>query len=216
MSDRNIRYYEDHATRYFRDTVAADLTPLYARFLQHIPPGGSILDAGCGSGRDTRAFIERGYRVTAIDASPALAALAQQHIGQPVAVLRIEDIDASAAYDGVWACASLLHIPLPALPSVLARIGRALRTGGVLYASFKHGRGAHARDGRHFTDLDEAGLQDLLARAPGWQLLDSWISDDARPGREQESWFNVLMTVRPAQGGSDPEAQARDPSGTVR
>jgi SAM-dependent methyltransferase len=215
MNDPDIDYYEANAARYFRDTVTADLSALRARFLEYLPPDAHVLDAGCGSGRDARAFVEYGCRVMAFDASPALAALAQVHIGQPVRVLRFEDIGWRGAFDGVWACASLLHVPLANLPATLGRLRRSLRAGGVLYASFKHGRGEHIRDGRHFTDLDEAGLHELLGRCPGWQVLDTWSSDDARPGHEQERWFNVLMTAHPAPAGPKPPGQTRDLSGTV-
>lgn len=80
------QYYNDHATTFFEATVGVDMGPLHARFLQKIPAGGRILDAGCGSGRDARAFKDRGYQVTAFDASPELARLAAEHSGLQVQV----------------------------------------------------------------------------------------------------------------------------------
>lgn len=195
MEDTTTRYYSENAPVFFADTVAVAMDPLYARFLPHIPPGGHILDAGCGSGRDSLAFLERGYRVTAFDASPSLAAMAERHSGLPVRVLRLQDLEWSQTFDGIWACASLLHVPAAELPEVMGRLAGALRPGGVLYASFKYGRGERERQGRRFTDLDVAGLRTLLAQVPGLTEPETWISQDLRPGRVVERWLNTLVAA---------------------
>jgi SAM-dependent methyltransferase len=191
--DKTTAYYRDHAEAFFADTVAVDMASLYGRFLPRIPTGGHILDAGCGSGRDARAFVGRGYRVTAFDASPELADLASGYIGQELLVMRLEDVDWRETFDGVWACASLLHVRYPALPEVMLRLGHALKPGGVLYASFKYGQGMREHNGRLFTDLDEAGLDTLLARVPGLNLAETWVTGDLRPERASESWLNATI-----------------------
>lgn len=195
MEDTTTRYYTENAGAFFADTVAVAMDPLYARFLTHIPPGGHILDAGCGSGRDTLAFLQKGYRVTAFDASPSLADLAERHTGQPVQVLRFLDLEWNREFDGIWACASLLHVPVGDLPDALGRLALALRHRGILYASFKHGRGERTHQGRRFTDLDEAGLQTLLGQVPGLTELETWISEDLRPARAAERWLNTLLAA---------------------
>ena len=195
MEDTTTRYYTENAPAFFTDTVLVAMDSLYTRFLPHIPPGGHILDAGCGSGRDSLAFLERGYRVTAFDASPSLAALAERHSGQPVKVLRLQDLEWSQTFDGIWACASLLHVPAAELPDVMGRLARAMRTGGVLYASFKYGRGERECQGRRFTDLDQAGLQALLSQVTDLRELETWISEDLRPGRAAERWLNTLLAA---------------------
>jgi len=193
MEDTTTKYYTKNAQAFFADTVAVAMGPLYARFLPHIPPGGHILDAGCGSGRDTRAFLDLGYRVTAFDASPTLAALAEHHTGRPVQVLRLQDLMWSREFDGIWACASLLHVPAADLPDALGRLALALHPGGILYASFKYGRGEREHQGRRFTDRDEAGLQALLGQVPSLTELETWITEDLRPGRTAERWLNTLL-----------------------
>jgi SAM-dependent methyltransferase len=193
IEDTTTRYYTENAEAFFADTVTVPMDPLYARFLPHIPAGGHILDAGCGSGRDTQAFLARGYRVTAFDASPTLAALAEHHTGRTVQVLRFQDLAWRREFDGIWACASLLHVPAAELPAALRRLVLALRPGGTLYASFKYGRGEREHQGRRFTDLDQAGLQALLSQVPDLRELETWITEDLRPGRAAERWLNTLL-----------------------
>lgn len=195
MDDDTTAYYTDNAKAFFQDTIRVDMEPLYTRFLPRISNGGHILDAGCGSGRDARAFQDRGYCVTAFDASESLAVLAAAHVGQPVLVLRFQDLEWFQEFDAVWACASLLHVAAAELPDVLSRLTRALRPGGVLYASFKYGSGERYHNGRRFTDLDEAGLATLVNQVEGLNTLETWTTGDRRPGRESECWLNALLTA---------------------
>jgi SAM-dependent methyltransferase len=190
-----VAYYEAHAQTFFDGTVNLDLSALHTRFLAHLPAGSHILDAGCGSGRDARAFIEHGYTVTAFDASPTLAELASVHCGLPVAVLRLEEIDWQAHFDGIWACASLLHLGLPELPDVLRRLATALKPGGVLFASFKYGHGEREHGGRRFTDMNETGLAALLQTAPCFTVLETWITVDQRPDRADDRWLNTVLQL---------------------
>jgi len=200
-------YYEDNAQAFFDETIGVDMAPLYERFLAGVPAGGQVLDAGCGSGRDVLAFLRAGYVVEAFDASPTLAALAETHLGQPVAVLRFEDITWRARFDGIWACASLLHVPMAELPGVLQRMAAALKPGGVLYASFKYGTGEREHKGRRFTDLDEARLMELLQAVPELVELETWTTSDRRPDRADERWLNTLLRAhaRYWAGSSVPE-----------
>jgi SAM-dependent methyltransferase len=193
MNDINRLYYEQNAKAFADETLAVDMTPLYARFLPLLPPAGHILDAGCGSGRDARAFSAMGYPVAAFDASPTLAELASHHLGTPVEVLRFQEIDWRGRFDGIWACASLLHVPEAELADAVSRLSTALKPAGVLYASFKYGRGERDHNGRRFTDLDESGLAEVVERVGGLIRLDTWTTGDLRPGRESERWLNALL-----------------------
>lgn len=111
------KYYRNHAEEDFHETVGLDVSHLYPPFLTHIPKGGKILDAGCGSERDTLHFLQQGYEVTAFDASSQLAANAKRLAGIQVDILRFQEMQYEATSDGVWACASLLHVFNNELPA---------------------------------------------------------------------------------------------------
>ena len=158
---QTLTYYNQNASSFFRNTVDVDMSVLHERFLSKVSAGGNVLDAGCGSGRDTKAFLSRGYRVTAFDASEELVNLAKKHTGAPVQLRSFLDVEEQAMYDGIWACASLLHVPHAEVPEVLQRLWNALKPGGAFYLSFKLGTTERVQDGRHFTDVDESQLQEL-------------------------------------------------------
>jgi superfamily II DNA or RNA helicase/SAM-dependent methyltransferase/SOS-response transcriptional repressor LexA len=190
--EKTVEFYNRNAADFFHDTVEVDMSILHDRFLQGIPDGGLLLDAGCGSGRDARAFKERGYRVVAFDASHELAALAGEHLGQPVSVRTFASLDEVAFFDGIWACASLLHLPLGEIPGALSRLWAALKPGGTLYLSFKEGEGEREKDGRHFTDLDESALLGLLGNLSEIEKIECWQTADQRPGRT-DIWLNAMV-----------------------
>ncbi|MCK6431674.1 MAG: DEAD/DEAH box helicase family protein [Burkholderiaceae bacterium] len=206
--DPTDRYYEHSAAKFFGSTVGVDMAPIHQRFLAELTLGARSLDADCGSGRDAKAFAEAGFQVTAFDASAELARLASAHCGFEVEVRRFEDVDEVEAFDGIWCCASLLHVPLAAMPATLDRLWRALRPGGTLYVSFKHGTGERVHGGRRFTDADEATLRHWFGRWPDVHQTDVWLTDDQRPDRT-ERWTNALATRKPVPnqrlvtGGAD-------------
>jgi len=192
MSTANLDYYERHAQAYALATLGVDMQPLIERFLAHVPKGGHILDVGCGSGRDARTFLDSGYAVTALEGSRALAQLATQHLGQPVRHQTFIDIDWQDHFDGVWACASLLHCQTHELPLVLQKIARALKSGGVFYLSFKKGSGYRKEGARYFLDLNAQLLRDYLQPLPCLQALEIWYTTDQRP-HHSTRWLNALL-----------------------
>lgn len=187
-----IDYYEQHATQYVKETLTAELQEIYQPFLEALPSKGRILDAGCGAGRDALAFEKRGYRVTAFDACGALAAHASKLLGRKVAVQRFDQLDTSGRYDGVWACASLLHVPANQLPETFQRLWQTLVPGGVFYCSFKWGQGERLQAGRLFTDADAPRIEQWTCDLKGCAGRQFWITEDQRPGRS-EQWLNVLL-----------------------
>jgi superfamily II DNA or RNA helicase/SAM-dependent methyltransferase/SOS-response transcriptional repressor LexA len=199
-ADPTIDYYSRSAESFFVATSDVDMTPLYARFLASLPSRARILDAGCGSGRDAKAFAAIGHDVVAFDASPELARLASAHCGFEIGVRTFDEVDENEAYDGIWCCASLLHVPRAALGSTMERLWDALRRGGTFYASFKLGRSERMEGGRRFTDLEEEELRELLHRMPGISTVETWVTRDQRPER-QEHWVNVVARRQTYQGG---------------
>ena len=191
MAD-TIAYYNDNAEGFFLETAGVDMSDLHRRFLMEIPNGGLILDAGCGSGRDSKAFLAQKYRVRAFDASPQLARKASEHIGQVVATQTFDDVSEVACYDGIWACASLLHLPESALPKALGHLWTSLKPAGTLYLSFKLGESERVHNGRHFTDATETRLNGWLAKLADVNAVECWITTDQRPGRH-EHWLNALV-----------------------
>jgi SAM-dependent methyltransferase len=189
----SIGWYEANAEEFVARSFDSAMQGLQARFLTHVPAGGAVLDAGCGSGRDALAFHSAGYAVTAFDGSARLAEMAARLTGLPVRQLTFAEMDWDAAFDGVWACATLLHLPPADLPDALAKIRRALKPGGAFFCSFKEGDGEAERfaNGRFFTDMTPARLRGLLVAA-GFELLDAWDSDDVRPGRVGERWVSAV------------------------
>ena len=186
------RYYQDNSQVFFDSTVMADVTPLYEHFYKYLPVKAYILDLGCGSGRDTKAFLEQGFRVDAIDGSEELCAMASKYTGIKVKCMDFTTIDYENRYDAIWACASLLHVESRQLPKMIERLCHALRTNGVLYMSFKHGEFEGERDGRFFLDMTSEKFHMLLNNVEGCALMEEWYSSDVRRDKDVE-WFNAIL-----------------------
>jgi len=196
----SVAYHDLNADRFAADTGGADMSALYERFLGRVEAGRRILDAGCGVGRDVLAFAEQGYSVVAFDASAEMVRLASERAAGRAEVLQMRFDDAAwrEEFDGVWACASLLHVPATDLPPVIRRLRAALRPGGVIYMSFKHGSGERVVGGRRFTDYTEKMLSAALA-GTGLTLAEVWVTGDVRVGRIGERWLNAVAYARGPQ-----------------
>ena len=191
---RTIEYYDHNAGAFVAGTVGASMDDALGQFVALLPPGASVLDWGCGSGRDSLALRNMGYNVTSVDASPSMAAEALAATGTNVRVETFDELPEKDTYDGIWACSSLLHVRPDDLPGVLGKAARALKPGGVLYCSFKYGTSRGYRSGRWFTDMDEDALSALLA--PRFEAIRMWKTADVRPERSDLTWLNCLATKR--------------------
>ena len=190
--NQTLNYYNQNATEFFNTTFNVDMESLYQAFIQYLPEGAFILDLGCGSGRDTLAFKKKGYRVEALDFSKELVALASQKTSLQVRLESFYDFSDQSRFDGIWACASLLHCERYRLDEVIGRMITALKSNGVLYMSFKYGENDREKDGRKFTDLNEVQAKQLLNQLNNAELIKQWITIDQRPERE-EKWLNLLV-----------------------
>ena len=188
-----LDYYNLNAEDYARQTLTVDFSDTQDRFLEILPAGAHILDFGCGAGRDTKYFLEHGYIVSAVDGSPELCEIASKHTGIPVRQMFFQDLNDAEAYDGIWACASVLHLPIDILNDVFSRMSIAVRTNGILYVSFKYGCFEGERNSRWFTDFTKEKFLTFLQRFPELAIVNMWTSNDVRPGRENEKWLNIIL-----------------------
>lgn len=192
MTD-TIAYYDANAARFYRETVAVDMSALYKPFLELLPKNGKVLDAGCGSGRDSLYFKRRGYQVEAFDGSSEMCRLASSLLEQPVQSRHFNEVEWVSRFDGIWACASLLHIQRKNIDSVIERLSRSLRQDGVMYVSFKNRDGEWEQNGRFFNGYTEESFHGLLGEHEALVPISIWTTHDARPNRGGEKWLNALL-----------------------
>lgn len=190
-------YYDSNANAFIATTRYVDMSDVRERFLAAVPARADgparILDAGSGSGRDALAFRVSGYDVKAFDASPAMVAATQAHVAVETRLMRFEDFAWEHSFEGVWACASLLHVADADLPGVVDRLAGHLVPDGALYLSFKRGTGERVKDGRRFTDMTAETLEALLDGSGAFHKPNIWESRDCRPGRASEVWVNSVV-----------------------
>ncbi len=196
-----LEFYDREATAYAARADTIGVPKHLSNFVAQLQNGASVLDLGCGTGRDTLALIDAGLTVTAIDGSAEMAREAKKRIDRPVRVLLFEDLDCAEAFDGIWANASLLHVPRAGLPNVLARVHCALKPGGLLAASFKSG-GAEGRDklGRYYNYLNADELTALLNAAGAWASLD--LKEGRATGYDGTETGWVVVFARKAADGA--------------
>ena len=188
-----IDYYEKNASTFAESTVNVEFTKTQDRFLSCLEKGAHILDFGCGSGRDTRYFLQRGFAVDAIDGSEELCRYASAMTGIRVRHMLFQELEEQNVYDGIWACASILHLPKAELKVVMRKMTDALRENGILYTSFKNSLFEGERNGRYFTDFTIETFSSFLKETEGIILKEYWVSNDARPDRSDEKWLNLIL-----------------------
>lgn len=188
-----LDYYNKNAENFVQGTVSVDFRMMQDKFLNQLNDGAAILDFGCGSGRDTKYFLEQRYVVDAIDGSEELCKLASDYTGIPVKHMLFQDLDEKEKYDGIWACSSILHVPGKELKSVIKKMSRALKAHGIIYTSFKYGTFEGERNGRYFTDMTEETFGLLIQDIEELEVDEYWITSDVRPGRGEEKWLNLIL-----------------------
>ena len=191
--DRTINYYENNAEAFADGTIDVVFTDIQDRFLSFLPDAGYILDFGCGSGRDTKYFISKGYAVDATDGSSKLCKIANQNTGINIRQMMFWDLDENRKYDGIWACASILHLSKEELKVVFKKMTMAVKPGGYIYSSFKYGEFEGYRNERYFIDFTSESFHEFLKDFPELTVTEEWISSDVRPGRKDEKWLNIIL-----------------------
>jgi SAM-dependent methyltransferase len=186
-----IRFYNVEATRYAKQTLTVDLSHIYDRFLNLLPVGASVLDVGCGAGRDLEVFRRRGFRAVGLEPAESLAAIAREVSGCEVIIGNIEELTRPGEFDGIWACASLLHLSRRRLPLALDRINAALKGEGILFLSVQRGVGEFTSPDGRFYALYQPDEIALAANAAGFDVIEQWETGDSLAERPIR-WINVL------------------------
>lgn len=191
--DNTLKYYAKNTEEFIASTLEADMSKTHEKFLSLLPKGAHILDLGCGSGRDSLCFLQKGFQVTAVDGSEELAKFASELIGQEVIVSDFKDLVLpTASFDAIWASASLLHVHSEALPGILAKVIDLAKPGAIFYMSFKYGDYEGERGGRYYTDLNEARFADLMQKSGrSLEIIEQWVAKDVRPDKP-ELWLNTF------------------------
>ncbi len=191
--EKTLIYYNQNAEAFTQNTINVNFKSTQERFLKKLSANSKILDFGCGSGRDTKYFLSQGHHVTAIDGSEELCRLASKYTGIPVKQMLFQDLNEEEAYDAIWACSSILHLPHQELRSVFSKMALALKQNGIVYTSFKYGTFEGERNGRYFTDMTEETFEILLQEIKVFQIEEQWITSDVRPDRGDEKWLNLIL-----------------------
>jgi len=184
----NLRYYERHADEYIKNTESLDMRELHSAFIKYLPKHAYILDAGCGSGRDSVIFLSEGFQVTAIDASAAMvkAAISRK---VPAIQMAFQEVSFVEKFDGIWACASLLHVPRMEIEQVLRRLYRALKVSGIIFITLKEGTGeGNSPEGRFFANYSLEEIKEYLSSVGFWQIVFAKHTPDSKG----KLWINIL------------------------
>ncbi|MGY9035932.1 MAG: class I SAM-dependent methyltransferase [Rhodobacterales bacterium] len=189
----SVDYYNNNSESFIKDTRNIDMKKNYEVFLANIPDQGLILDAGCGSGRDSLIFQKLGYRVDAFDGSSSMVSEAKKLTGLNIELSTFEDFEFNRFYNGIWACASLLHVRRVNLVSILTRLSEGLISGGVLYSSFKYGNNERLNGERYFNDINEHVLKAYVDTVPNISVMQTWVTGNRRTNDNDEKWLNSLL-----------------------
>jgi SAM-dependent methyltransferase len=188
-----INHYEFNAESFWQGTRDHDVSQNTNAFLQALPKSRAldILDFGCGPGRDLAMFKQLGHRPTGLDGSEAFCAMAQKYSGCPVLHQHFLHLDLeSDSFDGIYANASMFHIPSQELPSVLAACHQALKPKGILFTSNPRGKAEGWQGERygHYMELEQS--QFYLEQA-GFSILDHYYRPEGRP-RHEQPWLAIV------------------------
>lgn len=193
ITSTTLNYYNQNADSFTQGTVSVDFSQVQDKFLEGLNVGDYILDFGCGSGRDTKYFLKKGMVVDAIDGSVNLCKLASEYTGIKVQNILFQELDEQEKYDGIWACASILHLSKEELSVVLDKMIAALKKNGIIYTSFKYGDFEGERNGRYFIDFTVESFKEFIENVADVEIVEYWITGDVRQGRGEERWLNIIL-----------------------
>jgi len=188
-----VFFYDKNAHEFYNNTVNVDMSEHYRRFEKYLLPESTILDAGCGSGRDSLYFLSHGYNVNAFDASIEMVKLSSKLTGLSVHHAKFEDVNFDVVFNGIWASASLLHVDRGSIMDILQRLTAMLNKGGVLFMSYKYGDKVYQKDDRLFNCYDEGSFSEMLSAIPELTILELYKTADVRDERINEFWLSAIV-----------------------
>lgn len=191
--NKTIEYYNKNTELFVSSTKDVEFNKMQNMLLKYLKKGDYILDLGCGSGRDSKAFLEKGFKVVSVDGSKKLCNIASSYIGQEVIFTTFQNFKSDIKFNGIWACASLLHLPYKDLKEVIKNLRNNLKEEGYFYLSFKYGEFEGERNGRYFTNMTEKKFRNLIKDILEYEIVEEKITSDARKGREEEKWLNIIL-----------------------
>ncbi len=187
-----IDYYNRYAVPYYEETVTVNMEEIMEPFLELLPENAEVLDLGCGSGRDTILLEEHGCYVTPLDGSKEMCKLAEVYTDKEVLLMRYDEMNFDEVFEGVWACAALVHLTTEQMRDTLQKIVHALKPEGILYFSVHKGDRDGIYGGRYFKDYSKRELMNLLDAIPELELEELWTTVDVRTNKIDRKWLNVL------------------------
>lgn len=189
-----ILYYDENCQQYYEEkNEIMGFEDVYQPFLQSLKKGSRILDFGCGTGRDAKYFKEKGYLVDALDGSKEMCNIAEQNTGMSIIQKNFLQFKASNTYDGIWACASLLHLNINDLTKVLKNLAQALKEDGYLYMSFKVGNFEGIRHGRYFNDMTEEKINNLMQNVNELAIEKVYYNQSVLCNQQNKNWINLIL-----------------------
>lgn len=196
LVEHTIKYYDENANKFTSRSLEENVDDARERFTKYIANGGAVLEAGCGPGRDIDFFLSNGFDVDAFDASFEMCSIARERTGVDVKHKRFDTYDpGNKKFDGIWASASLLHVPYADLASVYQQLISYLENGGVFYASYKYGSEdkISEKSGRLFVHMNEERFKQFINDIPSVQIVDLWVSVDTREHRKEDKWLKAII-----------------------
>ena len=187
--DTTLSWYRDNAIQYAEETRNSLVLDALWEFLSRMKEGGTILDYGSGSGRDSAYFINKGFSVDSLDGSAEMKAQAERLFGIKVKLASFLSLEEKDKYDGIWAQASILHLKEHDLRVALTLIERALKRDGVFYSSFRKGEEDGYKKGRWYTNMTERRFLSFLPASLYVEKI--WESQDVRP-RLNRTWLSII------------------------
>lgn len=196
MESKTIEYYNQAAINYIENTKNVDFSDRQSKFVNLLQEGANILDFGCGSGRDSKYFIDHGFRVIAVDGSEEMVKFSSDYTGLNVIHSSFQEFEFTENVDAVWACSSLLHVESEELAIIMTSIHNHLNNNGLIYLSFKYGDFEGFRRGRIFNDMNEIKFKKFMKSNnldSKYVIISDEVTSDVRPGRANEKWLNLIL-----------------------